>query len=114
MKFGVEDVENTKGSLWAVVRTTVEDSTRRNKTRQNFILSESYEIEKQIRIIDCDYIQDDTFVVADVEDIYYKHSENTLNGLSKLYTTNHVICLNDITKWSRKFVNSDWKKKFKL
>ena len=114
MKFGVEDVENTKGSLWAVVRTTVEDSTRRNKTRQNFILSESYEIEKQIRIIDCDYIQDDTFVVADVEDTYYKHSENSVNGLSKLYTTNHVICLNDITKWSRKFVNCDWKEKFKL
>ena len=107
MKFNVDDITTDKGHLWAVVRSTLDDKRKSRNITINLSLSTKYEIENKIRIINCDNIVRDAFVIADVDSIMESTMTNRKN-LCQIYKTNHVICLEDINIISRRFIDKKW------
>ena len=108
MLFDVDEIESTKGYLWAVIRSTTNDN-RRSTDSRTFQLMKRYQIEDKIRIINCDNIVKDAYVVADIDTMLDTSVQMpNRSNLCKIFQTNHVICLEDQTSWSSKYIHHKW------
>ena len=110
MEFGTTATEDN-GKLWAVVRSTVTDK-RKNTDRPNIIckLMETFQMEDKIRIINCDQIHRDAYVICDSDSIQVHSSSNRQNQTSSSTTfrSKHIMNLKPIESWPKIFLNEKW------
>ena len=114
-----------KGTLWAVVKSTINDprtiqSQRSNSSRNNprihrrinheCKLMETFKTENFLRIISVDAIIKEAFVVGDSDKMKHSGSDDVINrfGSSKIYTADYVMLMKDKEQWSSMFINDEW------
>jgi hypothetical protein len=108
MDFGNTSLE-TNGSLWAVVQSTTDDDrTTNHKPNMICNLMDTYKIDDKIRIISCDNIVRDTYVICDVNSVQKQNQENRNIKISNMYRSQHVMCFKPIETWSTLFINNEW------
>ena len=113
MDFDMADLDVDKGEYWAVTRCgghdnrkPITNAPRRNSTLYSLEsnLFDSFSLEDTIRIINCDTINSDLFVCADIsgEDL----SPHSRGG--KQYTVEHVLKFKKVNEWGELFINAGW------
>ena len=67
---------------------------------------DTYKMESNLRMISCDAIKSDAFVVGDVDTVVDNVSRG--HGRSKIYMAEHVIVIKQKRLWASMFVHHDW------
>lgn len=108
MDFGNTSVE-TNDTLWAVVQSTTDD-LRTPNSRPNVVtkLIDTYQIDNKIRIISCDTIIRDAYVICDVDSVQIPNRDERNYKIGKTYRSQHVMCLKPIETWASLFIDGSW------